>query len=224
MNFLCAILLSIVTTLSDGMYHTTYETTVDASKQECYQALDTMIYYLQTNPQKLSNQYFAGLGKQDDKNKNAFYLGWKETSYDPVTRYSKIMLDVLVEEKPYLKDVAVECLITDTLTSEGRDVRLDVYYSGTLFKEAYGTIHIIPTGENTARMLLDAHVRFGWFFRIFITRRVYSDTVDWRFERFVNNIKLTAQGFIPSDAWWAEQDSLLKEQEKSKKAAKKAAK
>jgi hypothetical protein len=73
-------------------------------------------------------------------------------------------------------------------------------------------------------MLLDAHVRFGWFFRIFITRRVYSDTVDWRFERFVNNIKLTAQGFIPSDAWWAEQDSLLKEQEKSKKAAKKAAK
>ena len=41
---LLTILLLILTTLKDGMFHTEYETEVAASSQECNMVIDSMIY------------------------------------------------------------------------------------------------------------------------------------------------------------------------------------
>ena len=199
---LLTILLLILTTLKDGMFHTEYETEVAASSQECNMVIDSMIYYLQTDPEKLSENFFGGLGKQSDSNKNAFYLLWKQAEYKPEQKYGKLILDVLVNGVPFLKDVVVESVVTDSITDNQRDIRVDIHYAGTLLKEAYGTFHIVPTGENTTRIGMDVHVKFGWFFRIFISRKVYSDTIDWRLVRFVNNLKLTAEGYQPNDTYW----------------------
>ena len=195
-------LLLILTTLKDGMFHTEYETEVAASSQECNMVIDSMIYYLQTDPERLSENFFGGLGKQSDSNKNAFYLIWKQAEYKPEQKYGKLILDVLVNGVPFLKDVVVESVVTDSITDNQRDIRVDIHYAGTLLKEAYGTFHIVPTGENTTRIGMDVHVKFGWFFRIFISRKVYSDTIDWRLVRFVNNLKLTAEGYQPNDTSW----------------------
>ena len=92
--------------------------------------------------------------------------------------------------------------MADSVVGERRDIRVDIRYAGTLIKEAYGSFHVQPTGENTARIGMDVHVKFGWFFRIFISRKVYSDTIDWRLVRFVNNLKLTAEGYQPNDTYW----------------------
>jgi len=199
---LWTIQLLILTTLKDGMFHTEYETEVAASSQECNMVIDSMIYYLQTDPEKLSENFFGGLGKQSDSNKNAFYLIWKQAEYKPEQKYGKLVLDVLVNGMPFLKDVVVESVVTDSITDNQRDIRVDIHYAGTLLKEAYGTFHIVPTGENTTRIGMDVHVKFGWFFRIFISRKVYSDTIDWRLVRFVNNLKLTAEGYQPNDTYW----------------------
>lgn len=199
---LLTILSLILTTLKDGMFHTEYETEVAASSQECNMVIDSMIYYLQTDPEKLSENFFGGLGKQSDSNKNAFYLIWKQAEYKPEQKYGKLILDVLVNGVPFLKDVVVESVVTDSITDNQRDIRVDIHYAGTLLKEAYGTFHIVPTGENTTRIGMDVHVKFGWFFRIFISRKVYSDTIDWRLVRFVNNLKLTAEGYQPNDTYW----------------------
>ena len=199
---LLTILLLSLTTLKDGMFHTEYETEVAASSQECNMVIDSMIYYLQTDPEKLSENFFGGLGKQSDSNKNAFYLIWKQAEYKPEQKYGKLILDVLVNGVPFLKDVVVESVVTDSITDNQRDIRVDIHYAGTLLKEAYGTFHIVPTGENTTRIGMDVHVKFGWFFRIFISRKVYSDTIDWRLVRFVNNLKLTAEGYQPNDTYW----------------------
>ena len=199
---LLTILLLSLTTLKDGMFHTEYETEVAASSQECNMVIDSMIYYLQTDPEKLSENFFGGLGKQSDSNKNAFYLIWKQAEYKPEQKYGKLILDVLVNGVPFLKDVVVESVVTDSMTDNQRDIRVDIHYAGTLLKEAYGTFHIVPTGENTTRIGMDVHVKFGWFFRIFISRKVYSDTIDWRLVRFVNNLKLTAEGYQPNDTYW----------------------
>ena len=202
MMMLLTILLLILTTLKDGMFHTEYETEVAASSQECNMVIDSMIYYLQTDPEKLSENFFGGLGKQSDSNKNAFYLIWKQAEYKPEQKYGKLIVDVLVNGVPFLKDVVVESVVTDSITDNQRDIRVDIHYAGTLLKEAYGTFHIVPTGENTTRIGMDVHVKFGWFFRIFISRKVYSDTIDWRLVRFVNNLKLTAEGYQPNDTYW----------------------
>lgn len=197
-----AILFSVLTTLSDGMFHTQYETEVGASAEACNVVIDSMIYYLQTNPEMLSEQFFAGLGKQEDSKKNAFYLIWKESEYLPEKQYSKLVLDVLVDERPFLKNVVIESQVTDSMQGTQRDIRVDIHYAGTLLKEAYGTFHVIPTGENTAKIGMDVHVKFGWFFRIFISRKVYSETIDWRLVRFVTNLQMTAEGNQPDDTYW----------------------
>ena len=186
------------------MFHTEYTTQVSAPMEASSQAVDTMIHYLQTNPEKLGDLYFAGLGMQQEKKKNAFYLIWKESTYDPDRQYSRLVLDVLVDEKPFLKDVVIEATVTDSLSGNQRDIRVDIHYAGSLIKEAYGTFHVKPVDEQNSQLGIDVHVKFGWFFRIFISRKVYSDTIDWRLARFVENISLVAQGIIPTDAYWAE--------------------
>ena len=197
-----AILFSVLTTLSEGMFHTQYETEVDTCAEACNVVIDSMIYYLQTDPEMLSEQFFAGLGKQEDSKKNAFYLVWKESEYVPEKQYSKLVLDVLVDEKPFLKDMVVESQVTDSMSGERRDIRVDIHYAGTLIKEAYGSFHVLPMGDKKAKIGMDVHVKFGWFFRIFISRKVYSDTIDWRLVRFVQNLKLLAEGIVADDAYW----------------------
>ena len=197
-----AILFSVLTTLSDGMFHTRYETEVDTCAEACNVVIDSMIYYLQTDPEMLSEQFFAGLGKQEDAKKNAFYLIWKESEYVPEKQYSKLVLDVLVNEKPFLKDVVIESQVTDSMRGSQRDIRVDIHYAGTLIKEAYGTFHVLSMGEKSAKIGMDVHVKFGWFFRIFISRKVYSDTIDWRLVRFVENLKLRSEGIVADDAYW----------------------
>ena len=199
-----AILFSVLTTLSDGMFHTQYETEVDTCAEACNVVIDSMIYYLQTDPEMLSEQFFAGLGKQEDAKKNAFYLIWKESEYVPEKQYSKLVLDVLVNEKLFLKDVVIDSQVTDSMQGAQRDIRVDIHYAGTLIKEAYGTFHVLPTGSKSAKIGMDVHVKFGWFFRIFISRKVYSETIDWRLVRFMENLKLTAEGAKPTEEYWAE--------------------
>lgn len=192
----------MLTTLSDGMFHTQYETEVDTCAEACNVVIDSMIYYLQTDPEMLSEQFFAGLGKQEDAKKNAFYLIWKESEYVPEKQYSKLVLDVLVNEKPFLKDVVIESQVTDSMRGAQRDIRVDIHYAGTLIKEAYGTFHVLSMGEKSAKIGMDVHVKFGWFFRIFISRKVYSETIDWRLVRFVENLKLRSEGIVADDAYW----------------------
>lgn len=203
---LLGLLLTILTTLTDGMFNTAYEIDVDTNSQACNAVVDSMIYYLQTNPELLSDNFFAGLGMQSDSKKNAFYLHWKESNYNPEKQYSRLVLDVLVNEKPFLKNLVIEALVTDSIVGNRRDVRVNINYAGNLLKEAYGSFHIQPTGDNTAKIGMDVHVKFGWFFRIFISRKVYSDTIDWRLVRFVNNLKLRSEGIEVNDEYWKKQN------------------
>ena len=204
-----ALILTILTSLKDGMFHTAYETDVQACAEASNVVVDDMIYCLQTDPELLSKKYFAGLGMQKDTKKNSFYLHWKESTYVPEQQYSRLVLDILVNEKPFLKDVVVEAFVADTMAGERRDIRVDIRYAGNLIKEAYGSFHVEPMSEQTARISMDVHLRFGWFFRMFISRKVYSETIDWRLVRFVQNIQLRSEGVVADDASWAAVDEQL---------------
>lgn len=197
-----AILFSVLTTLSDGMFHSTYTTDVQADVSASNMAVDSFITHLQTEPLLLAEWAFAGMGRQQDSEKNAMYLKWKYSEYNPQTHYSKLIVDVLVDDKPRFKDVTVECIVRDTLINNIRDVHVDIFYSGSLLKQAYGNFHVMPLTDTTSQMAIDMHVKFGWFFRIFISRKIYSETIDWRVMRFVQNLKLTAEGEEVSDDYW----------------------
>ena len=206
MSLVLGILLTMLTTLSDGMFHTSYETTTSAPLSCCNASVDSLILCLQNNPEMLSEKFFGGLGKQEDAKKNAFYLIWKESEYDPAQQYSKLVLDVLVDQRPFLRNVVIESQVTDSLSGDRRDIRVDIDYAGTLLKQAYGTFHVQPQSDDSVKIAMDVHIKFGWFFRIFISRKVYSETVDWRLERFVENLRLLAEGVVPDDEYWEKMD------------------
>ena len=63
-----------------------------------------------------------------------------------------------------------------------------------------------PQSDDSVKIAMDVHIKFGWFFRIFISRKVYSETVDWRLERFVENLRLLAEGVVPDDEYWEKMD------------------
>lgn len=190
------------------MFHSTYTTDVQADVSASNMAVDSFITHLQTEPLLLAEWAFAGMGRQQDSEKNAMYLKWKYSEYNPQTHYSKLIVDVLVDDKPRFKDVTVECIVRDTLINNIRDVHVDIFYSGSLLKQAYGNFHVMPLTDTTSQMAIDMHVKFGWFFRIFISRKIYSETIDWRVMRFVQNLKLTAEGVEVSDDYWMHIDAV----------------
>ena len=168
----------------------------------CSAAVDSVLYYLQQDPQNLSIWAFAGMGKQKDTKKDAVFLHWKEGSYSPDTHRSKLLMDVLVNGVVMFRNIVVESVVKDSVYKKGRDIRVDIYYSGTLLKSACGNFHIVPQKDGSVAVKMDTHIRFGWFFNIFITKKVFADTIDWRLERFVQNICLKARGITPTDEYW----------------------
>lgn len=176
------------------MFHTTCEVNVNTSAVEANQTIDKLITDLQSNPEHLSDWAFVNLGKDDDEDKNAFYLIWKDAEYDASRHYSKIVMDILVHGRMMFRDAYFESFVTDSLQMNGkRDVHVKINYSGSLLKSAYGNFHVVSTSPNTSKMSIDTHVRFGWFFNIFITRKVYRDVVDWRVEQFMQNLREYAE-------------------------------
>lgn len=208
------IILSLLTTYSQSTFHTSVSatsyksewTTATDGVGACSATVDSVLYYLQQDPQKLSVWAFAGMGKQKDTKKDAVYLHWKDGSYDPENHRSKLLMDVLVNGVVMFRNISVESTVKDSVYKEGRDIRVDIYYSGTLLKSAYGNFHILPQQDGSIAVKMDTHIRFGWFFNIFITKKVFADTIDWRLERFVKNICLKARGITPTDEYWAQQD------------------
>ncbi len=203
---LLSVLLAFMTTYSQSTFHTECPVEVNAPADACNAVIDTLIYQLQTDPQLLSPWAFAGTGKQTDDNKNAIFLVWKESEYNPDTHYSRLLFDILVNGRPQFKNAVIESLVTDTMANDRRDIRVDIYYSGSILKEAWGNFHVQPTSDSTTNMSIDIHIKFGWFFRIFISRKVYSETIDWRVERFMQNLKMASEGVTPSDAYWEEME------------------
>ena len=177
---LLSVLLAFMTTYSQSTFHTECPVEVNAPADACNAVIDTLIYQLQTDPQLLSPWAFAGTGKQTDDNKNAIFLVWKESEYNPDTHYSRLLFDILVNGRPQFKNAVIESLVTDTMANDRRDIRVDIYYSGSILKEAWGNFHVQPTSDSTTNMSIDIHIKFGWFFRIFISRKVYSESIDWR--------------------------------------------
>lgn len=195
------LILGVLTTYSGGMFNSELEYRTTASYASCMGVVDSVIVQMQREPRALAEWAFAGLGEQKEQKKNAVMLEWKDGEYVAERKYARVVFDIRTNGKVRYRDLVMESVVTDTTTELGRDVRVDIYYSGSVLKEAYGYFHVIPTDSGTI-MQMDTHVRFGWFFNLFISQRMYSQVIDWRMERFVQNLCLMAQGIRPSDAYW----------------------
>lgn len=197
MNIICACLtlLSVVTTYSNATYHTRCEEHVAASAQVANRIVDTLVYQFQTDPERLFDWAFVGTTLQGDKDKDAFQLVWKENTYVAEENYSRLMLDVVVPGFTTFHDLAIETVATDSFDAQGnRHARLDLHYSGKMLRLFNLTFSVLPVTQDSCTLRLEGEVKFGWFFNIFISRKVYRNVIEWRLQRFLLNVRRRAEG------------------------------
>ncbi len=206
------ILLTIITTYTEKTFHTECAVPVEASIEVANEIVDQMIAEFNTDPELLFKWAFYGAGKQNDAEKEVFLLNFKHTEYIPEEGYGRAVLDVIVPHLTIIEDVTLEARVKDEygtaeidslitadncrsemITKWSRRFFIDADYSGNLLKDAYGNLYIIPVGENKCVYYMDMHVRFGWFFKIFISKKTYKNTVEWRIAQYMDNLKKEAE-------------------------------
>lgn len=188
MKFLL-IMLSVMTTYVKSTYITEAEVCVNATKEEIKPIVDRMVYEFQTNPELLFDWAFKGTGQQNNAEADAIVLALQEVEYLPDEKKSRMVFNIDVDGKPKFKNIRVESQVTDSLEADTVLTRLDIHYYGMLFKTIYLNFRVKPIDQNHQRLVMDTHLQFGWFFNLFVSRKVYRQTAEWRIERFMNNVK-----------------------------------
>lgn len=206
--FLCF----ITSVYANRTYTTVCAVPVDAPAEVSDTIFARFVKDFQSSPDALFDWALYGTGAQDDEEKNAFLLEYKETVYVPEDNYGRITVDVIIPGLTRIKDIVlagtvidekdsivynpqlcVDSLNMSNIPNWNRHFYIDVMYSGNLLERGFGNIYIIPIDSTHSAFLMDMNLKYGWFFKIFITMKVYRNSVEWRINRYMNNLKRVAE-------------------------------
>lgn len=212
MKHLLAIFLTILTTISGHVFHTECAVMVNTPASVSDTLLARFIRDFQENPDALFDWTFYGVGVQDDESKNSFLLEYKQTVYEPKRQYGSVLVDVVVPHVMRWNDILFEAKVldkrapivyhpnlTDSATLEDiqdkwmRNFYIELTEPGRLIKQGFGNLYIIPVNEKQCIYFLNLNVQYGWFFDIFVTKRVYRNSVEWRAVKYMENLKREAE-------------------------------
>lgn len=211
MRLLC-FLCFITSVYANKMYTTVCAVPVDAPAEVSDTIFARFVKDFQNSPDALFDWALYGTGAQDDEEKNAFLLEYKETVYVPEDNYGRITVDVIIPGLTRIKDIVLAGTVIDekdsivynpqlcidslnmsNIPNWNRHFYIDVMYSGNLLERGFGNIYIIPIDSTHSAFLMDMNLKYGWFFKIFITMKVYRNSVEWRINRYMNNLKRVAE-------------------------------
>ena len=207
------ILLGIFTIYTDQTFRTECAVLVNASPAVADILVDSLVCDFQNNPEHLFDWAFSGLGKQNDETKESFLIEYKTTAYDPSTGKGKVIMDVIVPHVKRLKDICIDGAMKDrrgsytdydtisdidglrvvNIKKYSRNIFISANYSGNFLETAYGNLYIVPLACDKTIYIMDMHVKFGWFFNMFISKRLYKRTMEWRIARYIENLKTSAE-------------------------------
>ncbi len=212
MNLIC-IFCAITTIFSNKMYSTVCAVRVDAPAEVSDTIFARFVSDFQSSPDALFDWAFYGVGTQDNQERNAFLLDYKNTVYIPEKNYGNITLDVIVPGFIRIKNIFLEAdviderdsirytpnLCIDSLTMQNIpdfnrhfDIRV-TSYSGKLLEKGFGNIYILPIDSTHSAFLMDINIKYGWFFNMFINMKSYKNSVEWRVNKYMQNLKRVAE-------------------------------
>lgn len=225
MKILC--FLCFITTFYANKTYTTYcGVEVNTPAEVSDTIFQRFIHDFQQSPDALFDWAFYGVGAQEDQEKNSFLLEYTETVYIPEEQYGRVTVDVVIpgftrfrnirlegkvidEQRPvhYTPELIPDSLTPDNIPDFNRHFNIDVTYTGQLLERGYGDIFIIPVDSTHSVFFMDVNFKYGWFFNIFITKKVYRNSVEWRANRYMLNLKRVAEEL------YAEQQHALPQQQ-----------
>jgi len=182
---------TIWTTHKKGVFYSGAQTCANTSFKKAQGVVNLFVEQFSNDYLKLFDWAFVNMGKnKTDEEKNAFLLDIKSTSFDKMSGVSVMVVDVITGDVRRFKDVEIRSKVTQaTDNATYQKVHIDIFFSLSLLKEANGTFVVKNVGNNQFVIDTKISLRFGWFFDIFVTKKMYKKVIEWRLEQFVKNFK-----------------------------------
>jgi len=116
---------------------------------------------------------------------------FRSTHFNPKTSILRGTGDVIVTGITKIPNIHIDSRLSEKTHANGRrDVRLDLASPNSLLKKMVGVFSYVPQGKGkTGYYVLEAHIQFGWFFNVFITKNKYKKIMEWRLRQVVRNLK-----------------------------------
>lgn len=205
-------IVSVFTTHTDQTFHTQCAVEVHAPSEAGDKVIDQLIYDFQYDFEHLFAWAFLNLGKQNNEDRDALLLSSRSIVYRPETEYGSITVDVIVPGLITIPGIVVEGVIKDmrgvnvsgcSMKSDAlpidsigvfsRRIYIDANKTGRIFEKAYGNLYVVPTDSDRFVYVMDINIRFTWLLRIFVTKRVWRNTLQWRAVRYLDNLRQAAE-------------------------------
>src|ERR1035437_591250 len=184
---------STSTVYKDGEFITYNQVMVNASDSISNVVTNDFDYQMHYNLDALFSWALKGLNLRKEKNElMEFYF--KSTAYNKDTHVIRGIGDVIVPGVITFPNIIVDSKLTEKKYQNGKNsIHIDLLYSDGFLKKMYGTFTVIPKKNNTAQFNMETHIRFGWFFNIFITQNRFKKIMEWRLKKFVHNLRDEAE-------------------------------
>jgi len=184
---------SIKTVYKDGEFITYCQVKVDSSDSINHTITNDFNYQMRYNLDALFGWALKGMNLRKERNELMIFY-FKSTKYDKETNTIRGIGDVIVPGIITFPNIIVDSHLTDKKYVNGeKTINIDLLYSDGFLKKMFGTFTVIPKKNNTSLYTLNTHIRFGWFFNIFITQNRFKKIMEWRLKRLVHNLKDEAE-------------------------------
>jgi len=184
---------SIQTVYKDGEFITYCQVKVDSSDSINHTITNDFNYQMRYNLDALFGWALKGMNLRKERNELMIFY-FKSTKYDKETNTIRGIGDVIVPGIITFPNIIVDSRLTDKKQANGeKTINIDLLYSDGFLKKMFGTFAVIPKKNNTALYTLNTHIRFGWFFNIFITQNRFKKIMEWRLKKFVHNLRDEAE-------------------------------
>lgn len=117
----------------------------------------------------------------------------KSTKYNNKTGMIRATGDVIVPYFITFPNIHIDSQL-DYITLKDGSIKITIFviYSDAFLKKTIGVFNLIPK-SNGCWITLKTTVKFGWFFDIFISQNKFKNIMEWRFHKFMQNIKNEAE-------------------------------
>ena len=184
---------SISTIYKNGEFITYSQVWVNASDSISNGVASDFVYQMHYNLDGLFGWALKGMNLRKEKNEMMVFY-FKSTKYNKDTHTIRGIGDVIVPGIITFPNINIDSKITEIKYTTGKStVNIDLLYSDGFLKKMFGAFNVIPKGDKATLYTLETHIRFGWFFNIFITQYRFKKIMEWRLKKFVFNIRDEAE-------------------------------
>jgi len=181
---------SISTVYKNSEFVTYCQISVNASDSISNEVINKFVYQMCYDLDGLFTWGLKGMSLTNSKDE-LLKFDFKTTKFDKKTAILRGIGDVIVPGVTTFPNIYIDSKVTQKkYANRHRDVRLDLVTANPFIKKMIGVYTFIPKGQNkTGSYILETHIKFGWFFDIFITQYRYKKIMEWRIRKLVQNMK-----------------------------------